>query len=131
MASRRLRAFKRWMSANSIKYSDALDLVELEDGSICVKSNCDLKEGDLVATIPKRACLTVRTSGAAALIEASGLDGSLALSIAVMYERSLDAESPWAGYLQLLPFSEPLPLVWTLEEVDSLLRGTELHKVWF
>lgn len=116
------------MTANHIKYSDALDLVELEDGSICVKSNCDLKEGDLAATIPKQACLTIRTSGAAAMIEAAGLDGYLGLCVAVMYERSLGSESPWAGYLQILPLSESLPLLWTLDEVDSLLRGTELHK---
>ena len=119
------------MTSNHIEYSDALDLVELADGSICVKSNCYLKEGDLVATIPKQACLTIRTSGAAAMIEAAGLDGCLGLCVAVMYERSLGSESPWAGYLQILPFSEPLPLLWTLDEVDSLLRGTELHKVWF
>lgn len=116
------------MTANHIEYTDALDLVELEDGSICVKSNCDLKEGDLVATIPKQACLTTRASGAAAMIEAARLDGCFGLCVAVMYERSLGSESPWAGYLQILPFSEPLPLLWTLDEVDSLLRGTELHQ---
>lgn len=116
------------MSSNGIQYSDALEFLDTENAGICVKTKCDLKEGDLIATIPKNACLTVRTSGASSVIEAAGLDGCLALCVAVMYERSLGLKSPWAGYLQLLPKFEPLPLVWSLDDVDRLLCGSELHK---
>ncbi|GAB2287193.1 hypothetical protein Dimus_021576 [Dionaea muscipula] len=124
----RLRAFKRWMTANGIECSDALDLMDAGEGGISVNSGCELKQGDLVATIPKEACLTIKTSGARVMVEDAGLDGCLGLSVAIMYERSLGPVSPWAGYLQLLPHSECLPLVWSLDEVDSLLLGTELHK---
>ncbi|KAL8167929.1 hypothetical protein V2J09_009428 [Rumex salicifolius] len=127
-STRQLRAFKRWMAANGIVCSDALELVDDGGAGIFVRSRSDLKEGDLVATIPKQACLTVKTSGACDLIESAELDGSLALSVALMYERSLGSISPWAAYLQLLPYSEPLPLLWTLDELDSLLFATELHK---
>ena len=84
-----------------------------------------------MATIPKDSCLTVNTSSAKDIIEDYGFEGPLGLSFALMYEISLGHASPWAPYLHLLPDSEPLPLVWTLDEVDSLLCGTELHKVRF
>lgn len=96
---------------------------------ISVVALCDLKEGDVVATIPKSACLTVKTSGARKIIESVDLGGSLGLAVAVMYERSLGEDSPWAGYLQLLPEEECLPFVWSVDELDSLLCGTELHEV--
>ncbi|XP_030462802.1 ribosomal lysine N-methyltransferase 3 [Syzygium oleosum] len=128
MASRRLRAFKRWMKSQSIDSGDALRFTDDPSLGIAVRALRDLREGDVVAAIPKAACLTVRTGGASSLVEAAGLEGSLGLSVALMYERSLGASSPWAGYLQLLPEEECLPMVWTLDEVDGLLRGTELHK---
>lgn len=117
------------MKWQSIECSDALEFTDsLEDG-VAVRAVCDLKEGDAIATIPKTACLTIRTSGASEIIEAAGLDGYLGLSLALMFEKSLGEGSSWAGYLQLLPPQEPLPITWTLSEVDLLLRGTELHRV--
>ncbi|KAJ0097727.1 hypothetical protein Patl1_28187 [Pistacia atlantica] len=129
MASRRVRAFKRWMSSHGIEYSDALHFKDDPERGISVVALCDLKEGDVVAKIPKTACLTVKTSGACQMIEAAGLGGILGLAVALMYERSLGEESSWAGYLQLLPHQECVPFAWSLAEVDSLLCGTELHKV--
>ncbi|TYI86153.1 hypothetical protein E1A91_D04G046700v1 [Gossypium mustelinum] len=128
MASRRLRAFKRWMKSQGIQCSDTLDFIDCPQQGISVGALSDLHEGDVVAKIPKTACLTIKTSGAREMIESAGLDGHLGLSVALMYEKSLAQDSPWAGYLQLLPPQECLPLVWTLGEVDSLLSGTELHK---
>ncbi|KAE8730676.1 ribosomal N-lysine methyltransferase 3-like isoform X2 [Hibiscus syriacus] len=127
-SSRRLRAFKRWMKSQGIEYSDTLEFIDCPDQGISVRTLSDLHEGDVVANIPKTACLTIKTSGAREMIESASLDGLLGLSVALMYEKSLDQDSPWAGYLQLLPPQECLPLVWTLGEVDSLLPGTELHK---
>ncbi|KAM7511835.1 hypothetical protein LguiB_010710 [Lonicera macranthoides] len=133
-SSRRMRAFKRWMKWKGIEWSDALDLIDNQsnhqgEGGMFVRALCDLHEGDLVATIPKQSCLTIKTSGACDLIESAGLEGSLALSFAIMYEKSLGQQSPWFDYLQLLPQSESIPLVWSFEQIDSLLAGTELHKM--
>ncbi|KAG5386241.1 hypothetical protein IGI04_037711 [Brassica rapa subsp. trilocularis] len=128
IVTRRLIAFKEWMKANGVDCSDALDLLEDQNDAVSVKASRDLKEGDVVANISKTACLTVKTSGAREMIESAELDGPLALSVAIMYERGLGEESPWAGYLQILPFQEDLPLVWPLEDLDSLLSGTEIHK---
>ncbi|KAG1328175.1 N-lysine methyltransferase setd6 [Cocos nucifera] len=117
------------MRSQGIDWSDALELVDSAVEGVSVRAICDLREGDLVATIPKLACLTIRTSRARDMIEGVGLVGCLGLAVALMYERSLGPESPWHGYLQLLPERECVPLVWSLEEVDSLLAGTELHKI--
>ncbi|KAJ8539955.1 hypothetical protein K7X08_026344 [Anisodus acutangulus] len=126
--SRKMRAFKKWMKWQGVECSDALEVVA-KTNSFWVRALCDLDDGDVVASIPKKSCLTVKTSGAQKMIEEAELEGILGLAVAVMYERSLGPLSPWFGYLQLLPSSEPIPLVWSLSEIDSLLAGTELHKI--
>ncbi|KAL6840226.1 hypothetical protein ACP4OV_030036 [Aristida adscensionis] len=128
-AERRLRAFKRWMRAHGVVCSDALRLGASEAGGVHVRAVAQLREGDLVATIPRRACLTPRTTGAAAAIEAAELGGCLALAVAIMYERARGEDSPWDAYLRLLPDREPVPLVWPAEEAERLLAGTELDKI--
>lgn len=127
----RLRAFRRWMRDHGVVCSDALRLDAAEDGGggVYVRALAALREGDLVATIPRGACLTPRTSGAAEAIEAAELGGPLALAVAVMYERARGAESPWDAYLRLIPEREPVPLVWPADEAERLLAGTELDKV--
>ncbi|KAH9611147.1 hypothetical protein KSS87_004810 [Heliosperma pusillum] len=84
MASRRLRAFKRWMTSNNIQHTDALHFTDDELAGISVFTTRHLHEGDLIATIPKQSCLTIKTSGASELIEAVGLEGSFGLSVAII-----------------------------------------------
>ncbi|XP_054781824.1 ribosomal lysine N-methyltransferase 3 isoform X2 [Prosopis cineraria] len=116
------------MASRGFEVSDGLEFVDDPENGIAVRALRLLKEGDVVARIPKDACLTVKTSGARQMIEDADLAGNLGVAVALMYERSLGEESPWTGYLQLLPHQECLPLVWTLNEVNELLSGTELHK---
>ncbi|CAN4125602.1 unnamed protein product [Withania somnifera] len=130
MVTRKLRAFRNWMKSHGLECSNSLDLVvTMNSSAVSVRALYDLDDGDLVATIPKESCLTVKTSGARQLIEEAELEGILALAVAIMYERSLGPLSRWFGYLQLLPYSEPIPLLWSLSEIDSLLAGTEIHKI--
>ena len=125
-----MRAFKRWMKLHGINYIDALRFIQNdENDAVSVKTMSDLHQGDLVATIPKQSCLTMKTSGARHVIEEAGLDGYLGLSVALMYEKSLGPDSPWFAYLQLMPQFEPIPLLWSFDELDLFLSGTELHKV--
>ncbi|XP_047976884.1 ribosomal lysine N-methyltransferase 4-like [Salvia hispanica] len=132
-AARKMIAFKRWMKEQGVEWSDAL-LFATESGCaddsppISVEALSDLKEGDVVAKIPKQSCLTVATSAASELIEEAELGGNLGLCFALMYEKILDADSKWFEYLQILPNFEPIPLLWSISEIDSLLAGTELHK---
>lgn len=127
--TRRLRAFKRWMASQGIQCSEALQLTCTPDHGFSVRALCPLSHGDLVATIPKLSCLTIRTSAASQLIQSASLGGALGLGVALMYERSLGDLSAWASYLHLFPPQECLPLVWSPDEVDRFLCGTELHRV--
>ncbi|KAL3844970.1 hypothetical protein ACJIZ3_002373 [Penstemon smallii] len=127
-SNRKMRGFKRWMKHQGIECSDALLLIHSID-SVSVKALCDLHESDVVATIPKHSCLTVKTSAANHIIEEAQLGGYLGLAVALMYEKSLGPQSKWFQYLQLLPISEPIPLLWSIAQIDSLLVGTELHKI--
>ncbi|XP_020146428.1 fructose-bisphosphate aldolase-lysine N-methyltransferase, chloroplastic isoform X1 [Aegilops tauschii subsp. strangulata] len=126
--SSRLRAFESWMRKHGVVCSDVLRLDASEAGGVNVRALAALREGDVVATIPRRACVTPRTSGAAAAIKDAQLGGTLALAVAVMYERAWGAESPWYDYLRLIPDCEPVLLVWSEDEVARLLAGTELDK---
>jgi SET domain-containing protein 6 len=117
------------MRAHGVVCSDALRLDATDPLGVHVRAIAPLREGDLVATIPRGACLTPRTTGAAGAIEAAELGGCLALAVAVMYERARGADSPWDAYLQLLPDRESVPLVWPADEAERLLAGTELGKV--
>ncbi|KAL5704129.1 hypothetical protein ACHQM5_022601 [Ranunculus cassubicifolius] len=127
---RRLRAFKRWMTSYQIEYSPSLNLIDfgIHQG-ISILTLIDLHEGDVIAKIPKNACLTVKTSQARDMIEEAGLGGSLSLAVAVMYEKSFKEGSMWDGYLQVLPERECVPLCWTLDEVELYLVGTELYQI--
>lgn len=69
------------------------------------------------------------TCGAREVIETAGLAGVLGLTVALMYERALGPASQWYDYFGVLPERECVPLVWSDEEVESLLAGTELDKV--
>ncbi|PRQ44967.1 putative [Fructose-bisphosphate aldolase]-lysine N-methyltransferase [Rosa chinensis] len=128
MAARRVRAFKRWMKREGIQCSDALELTVSATQGLSITALADLHVGDAVARIPKATCLTVITTAARDMIDAAGLDGSLGLAVAIMHERSLGEQSHWAPYLAALPEQEAIPLVWTAEEAEVLLRGTELHE---
>ena len=85
----------------------------------------DIKEGDVLCTIPKSACISLLTTSLADIIKENELGGGLGLVIAVLHEASLGAESPWAGYFAAMPRREYIPGFWTAAEVE-LLKGTEL-----
>ncbi|KAI5074762.1 hypothetical protein GOP47_0010723 [Adiantum capillus-veneris] len=134
-ARRRLRSFLRWMTSWGIQISDGLEIVEgVNNGISCgefgVRAAYDFQDGDAIAFIPKDACLTLRTTGAAHTLDKAQLGGGLGLVVALMYERSRGEASPWFPYLNLLPLRHgALPIVWEREEIDALLLGTELHLV--
>lgn len=120
------------MRENGIEYTDGLAFELGGSRSVAdigVRAVYTMQADELIATIPKQACLTVKTTRAAQLMEEEELGGGLGLVVAVMYERSLQERSRWFGYLQSLPNEQRLPFLWSPEEIDSLLQGTELHKV--
>jgi hypothetical protein len=57
----------------------------------------------------------------------TGLSDRVALTLSVMFEIARGESSPWYGYLQSLPISEPLPIFWS-DEPLTWLKGTELEE---
>lgn len=55
----------------------------------------DIAEGERLCTIPKAACISVRTTELADVIEAEELGGGLGLVLAVLHEMSLGQRSKW------------------------------------
>eukprot|EP01018_Ginkgo_biloba_P033672 Gb_37465 [translate_table: standard] len=93
---RRLRAFKRWMKANGIEYNNALDLC-IGHGNISgigVKALYNLKEGDLIATIPKKASMSYyQNISRWSYDRRSQCGGALGLFVALMWNCGVVAMS--------------------------------------
>ncbi|EFN55406.1 hypothetical protein CHLNCDRAFT_134525 [Chlorella variabilis] len=131
MSPRVLREFQAWMESVGIEpNSDAIELVDAAQGcsglALGVRAVRDVAEGERLCAIPKAACLSIRTTQLADVIEAEELGGGLGLVLAVMHEMSLGAESRWHGYFAALPPREYLPLFWSDAQL-RLLAGTELE----
>ncbi|PRW44560.1 ribosomal lysine N-methyltransferase 3 [Chlorella sorokiniana] len=124
-----LEQFQEWMSAQGIEHSDAITLVAAAAGcsglALGVQATRDIAEGERLCTIPKDACLSIRTTQLADVIEAEELGGGLGLVLAVLHEMSLGEDSNWHGYFQACPPREYLPLFWSDAQL-ALLQGTEL-----
>lgn len=121
----------------------------LKPGACEVRAVADIPRDAVLGTIPADACLSVRTTCIAELLETLELGGGLALILAVMHERSLGTKSKWCahttstvlqhgsrsalvctfcrhGYFQSLPVREYVPLFWSEQELERL-KGTEAH----
>lgn len=86
----------------------------------------DLSPGDELCTIPKPACITLRTSSIADVLDAEQLGGGLGLTLAVLHEAALGEASKWYGYFQAMPGREYLPIFWGEEEM-ARLKGTDIE----
>ncbi|PSC69948.1 SET domain-containing [Micractinium conductrix] len=120
-----------WFNQVRIAHSDAVALVAGgEEGysglALAVKATRDIAEGEGLCTIPKAACLSIRTTQLADIIEEEELGGGLGLVLAVLHEMSLGEESTWHGYFRALPPREYLPLFWSDAQL-KWLQGTELE----
>ncbi|KAI7837623.1 hypothetical protein COHA_008549 [Chlorella ohadii] len=94
-------------------------------GRHCDNATRAIAEGERLCTIPKAACLSIRTTQLADVIEAEELGGGLGLVLAVLHEMSLGQDSKWHGYFQACPSREYVPLFWSDGQL-ALLAGTEL-----
>lgn len=64
-------------------------------GPSSLQATRDIAEGEGLCTIPKAACLSIRTTQLADIIEEEELGGGLGLVLAVLHEMSLGEESTW------------------------------------
>ena len=121
-----LEQLRAWFAGNDVSVAE--DLVEIREGvrGFGIFSRCSLQPDQVVAVISKQACLSPRNSGIAGLLQRAMIDGHIAVTLAVMYERSIGEASRWHGYLQSLAENEPIVMLWSDEEL-RMLEGTELH----
>ena len=115
----------RW-DARTVRLGDA-------GGMLGLLASRDLREGEVVARVPRASVLSVRHSAARAACEAGGLfpecrasRSDLGLVVAILAEQSLGERSRWAGYLRSIPRAAPTPFLWDREQRARLLLGTEL-----
>ncbi|KAJ3355206.1 hypothetical protein HDU83_003783 [Entophlyctis luteolus] len=129
-----------WFRLNKITYDASLMTIvhDVDSQSFSVRSNKTLiRDGTVLAQIPKIACLSKRNCAIADLIESEQLTGTLALTLAVFYERhrrkqissqpdgEYFSESPWQPYLDILPRNAPLPLFYE-PALCTLLEATDV-----
>ncbi|KAJ3068275.1 hypothetical protein HDU98_008586 [Podochytrium sp. JEL0797] len=114
-----------WFKANKITYDPHLLTIHCDPTTheFCITSGkVPVKKDTVVATIPKTACLSAKNSAIAGLIDEENLVGTLALTLALLFERSLVAQnkpSPFSAYIRSLPQHAPTPLFWS--ETDAQL----------
>lgn len=96
----RLKKLKHWLQSKGISVNT--DLIEIrsmtalytgESWGVFARRN--IRSGDVLATIPKRAVLSVRNSQLAAFLEEERISGGLGLVVAVMHEIALGSSSEW------------------------------------
>ncbi|KAJ3179847.1 hypothetical protein HDU87_002415 [Geranomyces variabilis] len=124
----RLAALEAWFRDANIEYDrEAVALHSTAAGAYSVRALVSLNEDQALARIPKDSVLSTKNCGIADLLETAGFDGVTGLAVAVMYERSLGPQSPWAGYLQAIPEYESIPILWSDDDV-ALLAGTDVEE---
>jgi SET domain-containing protein 6 len=95
----RLQAFLEWMSGVGITWSEAIKfepaLAACSGASWGITAAADVREGDLLAQIPKSAVLSVRNTTLADVLALEGIRGGLGLTIAVLHEYTMGEKSRW------------------------------------
>ena len=90
-----LKRVEQWLDSVGISIETDKVRIRATEGGLGVFAVKAVHEGDPLCTIPKSAVLSVKTSGIANLLEENKIRGGLGLIIAILYEMSLHAASPW------------------------------------
>ncbi|KAJ3413539.1 hypothetical protein HDV05_007840 [Chytridiales sp. JEL 0842] len=124
------KALLDWFEQENITYDEELVDIQVRDFEgepvFCVRSKRSIEEGMTIASIPKVSVLSIKNCGVAPIIEQAELGGTLGLAVALMFELHQGKVSPWAPYLESIPYRELIPIFWT-EDQQALLEGTELE----
>ncbi|KAL0476751.1 N-lysine methyltransferase [Acrasis kona] len=111
-----------WMEKKGITWKQSI-IVRKDASGHSVFATRDLKEDEIVCTVPKTAILSRKTSPLRDIIDEEELAGGMALTLCLMYEMTLKKKSEWWPYLQSLPQVVDLPMYWD-EQALTHLEGT-------
>jgi hypothetical protein len=109
--SKKLTLLLEWFERNRIEFN-SLSIQASPLGGFGLFAQRKIQADDILCKIPKSAILSCKTCGIADVLEQFDLSGSIALTLALMFEKLQGESSPWYGYLQAVPACEPLPLLW-------------------
>ncbi|KAJ1814507.1 hypothetical protein LPJ56_004834, partial [Coemansia sp. RSA 2599] len=137
-STEKLQILLQWFEDNKVTFNEeAIEVVQHEpakrgsnivsSGGLGIVARRNLQHEEPLVVIPKAVVISAATSALANIFYDEDLAGSLALCIAVMYEMSLGKQSPWYGYLQSLPVSADIPILWDAQ-ARKWLDGTNVAK---
>ncbi|CBQ67445.1 conserved hypothetical protein [Sporisorium reilianum SRZ2] len=121
----RLKRFLSWCQTQGIHIDPALDLRYSGDAlswSIAIHARTAIANDSVVATIPKSAILSRKTSALSTVLRGKWLSDShetvgLELALCLLYERCLGKQSRFEPFLAILPrLPVPLPLLRTARD---------------
>eukprot|EP00887_Chlorella_sp_A99_P004898 scaffold4.g4898.t1 len=112
-AAGKVAGLEAWLAEAGMHMAECVCLCEAAPGcsglALGVRATRDVAQGERLCTIPKAACISIRTTELADIIEEEELGGGK------------------HGYLAALPRPhEYLPVLWSAEQLEEL-RGTELE----
>ncbi|KAJ3021328.1 UNVERIFIED_CONTAM: hypothetical protein HDU68_009691 [Siphonaria sp. JEL0065] len=125
-------ALLKWFKDQKISYNPNLMTIHYNsdiDEFHITANKVALKPEAILGSIPKVSCLSVKNCAIADLIDEADFVGTLALTLALLFERTHnlahpDRPSPWTPYLNSLPQRAPTPLFWSDQNL-SLLSQTD------
>ncbi|KAI9326010.1 hypothetical protein BDR26DRAFT_1013591 [Obelidium mucronatum] len=122
-ASAKRENLLKWFKDQKIAFNPNLVSINVnESEEFNVTAKALLKTDTIIGSIPKVSCLSAKSSAIADLIDQEDLVGTLALTLALLFEQihNKKTPSPWKPYLDSLPPKAPTPLFWTQPDLDLL-----------
>ncbi|KAH7094041.1 SET domain-containing protein [Auriculariales sp. MPI-PUGE-AT-0066] len=128
LVERRIQKLLQWCALNGITVSERVQVVADGD-TIAVRAVKDIVENTPLATIPKHAVISTRTSRVSHLFpDTVDRQSPFVLATVLMIELNDGLLSPFYGYLQSLPEHVPIAHLWVSESIEiSMLKGTPAH----
>ncbi|KAI8990213.1 hypothetical protein BDB01DRAFT_780451 [Pilobolus umbonatus] len=123
-------SFWKWLQENGVYLSDTIAIKDYREegagrGVVAAK---DIKEGDLLFSIPRRVLLSQLTSSIRSVEgivdDMDQLSGWNPLILCLMYE-SQKEDSLWKPYFDILPTTFSTPMFWSEDELKEL-EGTDV-----
>ena len=123
-------AFLGWCRRNGVWCHPGVRFPSEDGRGTYGVADCRFDAGTILMGLPKASMLTRLNAQEADALDALfefGLPSVEVLGLAIALERKAGRHSMWHEYLESLAQDEPLPLLWTMQEL-KMLRGTGLDE---
>ncbi|KAJ2964450.1 hypothetical protein NQZ79_g637 [Umbelopsis isabellina] len=126
--------FVTWLKENGATVADSIAIKDFRSqnagrGVVAVK---DIKEGDLLFSLPRKVLLSEETSELANIPDVKEklqqLDGWSPLILCMMYESQRE-QSFWKPYFDILPKEFSTPMFWDQKDLEELASTSVIDKI--